>query len=151
MGMDVYGIEPREEKGEYFGANVWCWRPLWEYVCEVCDIDEETRHSGQFNDGREIDNEQAVYIGTTLHSLIKMGAVKEYAETYKSESDALPDVECTHCSGTGQRDDEHVQGECNGCHGKGTVRPFETHYPFVEESVEEFAQFAKLSGGFEIC
>jgi hypothetical protein len=28
MGMDVYGKEPKSDKGEYFRNNVWWWRPL---------------------------------------------------------------------------------------------------------------------------
>ena len=35
MGMDVYGIAPTSERGEYFRNNVWWWRPLWDYCCEV--------------------------------------------------------------------------------------------------------------------
>lgn len=34
--------------------------------------------------------------------------------------------------------------------GKGTVRPYETYYPLYVEAVEEFAEFARQSGGFEI-
>ena len=26
-----------ENKGVYFRNNVWWWRPLWNYVCEVCE------------------------------------------------------------------------------------------------------------------
>ena len=67
MGMDVYGLNPQlksekpeidfsnateEQRTEYFEAmdtfeqqnpgfyfrnNVWWWRPLWDYVCTVCD------------------------------------------------------------------------------------------------------------------
>jgi len=28
MGMDVYGVAPKNDKGEYFRANCWSWRPL---------------------------------------------------------------------------------------------------------------------------
>lgn len=28
MGMDVYGINPFNELGEYFRANCWTWRPI---------------------------------------------------------------------------------------------------------------------------
>ena len=33
MGMDVYGLEPRKEKGEYFRNNVWWWRPTLGLRC----------------------------------------------------------------------------------------------------------------------
>ena len=150
MGRDVYGVEPYTEAGKYFRANVWSWRPLWEYVCDVCNIDEETRDRGHYNDGHRIEEDAATSMGLVLQSLLKSGLVQKYADHRKKELAALPDEQCTHCNGTGQRDDEYVQGTCNGCDGKGTVRPFETHYSFKVEWVEEFAEFARQSGGFEI-
>ena len=35
MGMDVYGKEPKNETGEYFRSNVWWWRRLWDFVCDI--------------------------------------------------------------------------------------------------------------------
>ena len=151
MGMDVYGIEPYTEAGQYFRANVWMWRPLWDYVCDVCSIDNETRERGHYNDGHVIDEDAATLIGMMLRSLLKSGVVQKYADHREKRLAALPDEQCEHCEGTGQRNDEFVQGTCNGCDGKGTVRPFETNYPFDIKWIEEFAEFAKQSGGFEIC
>ena len=150
MGMDVYGVEPYTKEGEYFRANVWCWRPLWDYVCEVCSIDEDTQKSGHYNDGHRIDEDKAASIGLVLQSLLKSGLVQKYADHRQKELEALSDDQCKHCEGSGQRNDEYVQGTCNGCGGKGTVRPYETYYPLYVEAVEEFAEFAKQSGGFEI-
>ena len=151
MGMDVYGIEPYTEAGQYFRANVWMWRPLWDYVCDVCSIDNETRERGHYNDGHVIDEDAATSIGMMLRSLLESGVVQKYADHREKSLAALPDEQCEHCEGTGQRNDEFVQGTCNGCDGKGTVRPFETNYPFDIKWIEEFAEFAKQSGGFEIC
>ena len=131
MGMDVYGIEPYTEAGEYFRANVWSWRPLWTYVCDVCNIDEETRERGHYNDGHVIDEDAATSIGMVLGSLLKSGAVHTYAERREKILAELPDEQCKYC-------------EC-------TSRPPETHYSFNVEWIEEFAEFAKQSGGFEIC
>ena len=150
MGMDVYGIKPYADAGEYFRANVWMWRPLWNYVCDVCNIDDETRKRGHYNDGHVIDEDSAKSISVTLQSQLKSGLVHTYADRREKSLAALPDEQCKHCEGTGQRDDEFVQGICNGCDGKGTVRPFETLYPFNIEWIEEFAEFAEQSGGFEI-
>ena len=38
--------------GEYFRANVWFWRPIWNFVCEVCPdiLTEEDFKRGQYND-----------------------------------------------------------------------------------------------------
>jgi DnaJ-class molecular chaperone len=86
-----------------------------------------------------------------LRSLLKSGVVHTYAERREKRLAALPDEQCKYCEGTGQRDDKFVQGTCNGCGGKGTSRPSETLYSFNVEWIEEFAEFAKQSGGFEIC
>ena len=53
MGMDVSGMNPSSETGEYFRNNVWWWRHLWNYSVlvmtpsemenyAVCPFDEET-------------------------------------------------------------------------------------------------------------
>jgi len=36
MGMDVSGINPIVETGEYFRANCWSWRPL-QFLCMYAD------------------------------------------------------------------------------------------------------------------
>ena len=151
MGMDVYGIEPYTEEGKYFRANVWMWRPLWDYVCDVCSIDDETRERGHYNDGHVIDEDAATSISMMLRSLLKSGVVQKYAKHREKRLAALPDEQCKYCEGTGQRNDKLVQGTCNVCGGKCTVRPFETRYPFDIKWIEEFAEFSRQSGGFEIC
>ena len=151
MGMDVYGVAPTSEVGEYFRNNVWSWRPLWDFVRESCDLDEDVELSGHFNDGMQIDEFTARRIAKTLFSLLNDGTVATYERAHDVLLKALPDEECKHCNGTGVRDDEYVQGKCNGCNGTGKVRPFETWYSFSEENVQKFAEFADHSGGFEIC
>ncbi len=151
MGMDVYGIAPTSEVGEYVRNNVWSWRPLCDFVGESCDLTLEMQRSGHFNDGLQIDEFTARRIAKTLFSLLHDGTVANYQRKRDALLKALPDEECTHCNGTGVRDDEYVQGKCNGCNGTGKVRPFETHYPFSAENVADFARFCYVSGGFEIC
>ena len=41
MGMDVFGLAPKEEKGEYFRNNVWWWRPLWDFVAQIDELYSE--------------------------------------------------------------------------------------------------------------
>ena len=151
MGMDVYGVAPTSEAGEYFRNSVWSWRPLWDFVSESCDLDEDVELSGHFNDGMQIDEFTARRIAKTLFSLLNDGTVATYERAHDVLLKALPDEECKHCNGTGVRDDEYVQGKCNGCNGTGKVRPFETWYSFSEENVQKFAEIADHSGGFEIC
>ena len=40
---------------------------------------------------------------------------------------------------------------CNACQGKGETSSFSTHYHLSKESVKEFVEFCKFSGGFSIC
>jgi len=43
MGFDLYGTNGGNEKidhdnpveGQYFRANVWYWRPLWDLTCSI--------------------------------------------------------------------------------------------------------------------
>ena len=151
MGMDVYGVAPTSEAGEYFRNSVWSWRPLWDFVSESCDLDEDVELSGHFNDGMQIDEFTARRIAKTLFALLNDGTVATYQRAHDVLLKALPDEECKHCNGTGVRDDEYVQGKCNGCNGTGKVRPFETWYSFSAENVADFARFCCVSGVFEIC
>lgn len=37
MGMDITGINPTMQDGEYFRANVWAWRPI-HYLCDYLSM-----------------------------------------------------------------------------------------------------------------
>lgn len=179
MGFDLYGISPvidrpepiredyddtekfyedlgkyhKNNPGVYFRANVWYWRPLWTYVIQVCDhiLSEEDIEGGDYNGGYVIDKEKCSKMALQLSIELACGSTRKYAELYKEEQDSTPDEECYLCKGTGQRSDAYVDGECNGCRGKGTRRPFSTQYPFNVETVEDFVEFVRNSGGFQIC
>ena len=68
MGMDVMGIEPKSETGEYFRANCWSWRPLHHLIAHVAEdiIDEETLMSMSFNDGAGLDDEDSQRLATRI-------------------------------------------------------------------------------------
>ena len=177
MGMDVYGLNPTSEapprpehndfdsedwkayfdgqslSGQYFRNNVWWWRPLWDYVANLCSevISQEDYNAGHSNSGHVIDKEQCDYIAKVLTKELLNGGAKQYKKDYEKALSELPLEKCEHCNGTGQRDDEYVQGECNGCDGKGERENFNAGYPFNVDNVREFLDFVKNSGGFEIC
>tara|TARA_R110002012_G_scaffold118561_1_gene267419 strand:+ start:138 stop:692 length:555 start_codon:yes stop_codon:yes gene_type:complete len=138
--------------GVYFRANVWYWRPLWEYVCDICDnvLTEEDRQEGHMNNGYIIDKEKCVKISVILSLNLCSGATQGYSDKYQKNMNSAPDEECYLCDGTGERHDKWVDGECNGCRGKGQRRPDCTSYPFDIETVQEFAAFVNSCGGFEI-
>jgi len=37
MGVDIIGLNPKNEKGEYFRSNWWYWRPIWAFTVIVCE------------------------------------------------------------------------------------------------------------------
>jgi len=151
MGMDVYGDNPSNSKGEYFRNNVWFWHPLWDY-CLDCHPDPAAKvEEGHSNSGDGLDAEDSLKLGNLLKKDLLSGKVKSYEDKYKKRIESLPLQECSHCQGTGIRNDAYVQGTCNSCDGKGQVKSFDSHYPFSESNVEEFAEFLVNCGGFKIC
>lgn len=157
MGMDVYGKAPTAEAGKYFRNNVWWWRPLADLcqalapqICRAC----EHWHS---NDGDGLDADGAVALAAVLDARLTDGTVARLLAERDKMIAEMPDVRCDFCLGKGVRTHalaiEHGRDKepCNACDGKGTVRPWETHYPQDEDNVREFAAFLKDCGGFEIC
>ena len=183
MGFDLYGVSPqitgttpispdmdapeeavtkyREENkifesnnpGVYFRNNVWWWRPLWDYVYEVCDsvLTEEDYHSGQSNEGHTIDENKCVRMALLLNVELSTDKTQEYTDTYRKTMDDMPKEKCDLCDGTGTRNNSNREGECNGCNGNGIRSSWVTNYPFDVENVREFVAFLKECGGFQIC
>lgn len=62
MGMDVYGIQPKNKKGEYFRAAIWAWGPIYNIMCYACEIyslcDARTLELMCSNDGAGLDNQE---------------------------------------------------------------------------------------------
>jgi hypothetical protein len=174
MGMDVYGKEPQSKEGEYFRNNIWYWRPLWGYCCEVADdiIGKELADVGFSNNGHGLDSEGAVMLAERLFQEIESGKTAEWKKDYDAQLAALPMEPCKYCEETGIRTDKvgvthgmstrelsedmaiilgRTHGTCNACNGVGKKPAFATSYPFEVENVLEFANFCKDSGGFQIC
>lgn len=171
MGMDVSGVNPKSGTGSYFRNNVWWWRPLWDYCEQVGSKLIPHDNLGHTNDGWGLGGRDSEKLAKLLQAEIDSGRCQEYSIRYKEHQDAVPDEECWICNGTGVRNDDvgvkmgqdkkvideagHPRngetGWCNGCNGVGHVRPHSTHYPFDVENVQEFANFLRDCGGFEIC
>ena len=174
MGMDVYGKEPKSKTGEYFRNNVWWWRPLWDYCCEVGAevISEELAEYGHYNDGAGLDAELSEALARVLLDELESGRTAEYERKHNEYLATLPRQECDLCGATGIRTDAvgvemgqptkelpaevailtgRTHGWCNGCNGVGTRENFGMSYPFSTENVREFADFLLACGGFAIC
>jgi hypothetical protein len=168
--MDVMGLNPTSERGEYFRNNLWWWRPLWAYCVDLApDLCEGV--AGHFNDGDGLDEEGAKDLSWRLTYAIYNGHTEEYKNEYYDYLASLPLEECKLCNGTGIRTDEvgmemkmperELDGElkiilgrghgwCNGCGAQGKKTSFACEYPFSVENVREFAEFLADSGGFAI-
>lgn len=160
MGMDVSGKKPTTEAGAYFRNNVWWWRPLWDYCCEVGSdvISTKIANACHYNDGAGLSASGAKRLAKILRERISDGSCAEYARKHEARLASLPDEICELCDGTGIRPWEGGKAGCNGCGssvtsmepGTGKRRPIDASYPFSVENVEEFATFLEGSGGFQV-
>ena len=142
-----------ENPGVYFRNNVWWWRPLWDYVTEVCEdvMSAADIRAGHSNSHIEISAEKVDEMLSKLVPDLAFENHIKYEKEYEAKLDALPLIDCDLCNSTGVRDDAHVQGECNGCQGEGKRKSWDTHYPFSHKNVESFVNFLSESGGITIC
>ena len=160
MGFDLYGSRTSDDdvdhdnpkKGEYFRANVWSWRPLWDLTCHIGSdvLTDEDSMKGTYNDGHFIDEKKAIALADCLSFLIKSGEHRTIVEKHNASLDALPLEECIHCGGTGKRNDEYVKGTCNACHGEGESKSVKTFYRMYTDYIEEFESFLRHCDGFSI-
>lgn len=168
MGMDVLGKEPTSKEGEYFRNNVWWWRPLWDYACDIgaAVIAEKLRRAGHHNDGEGLDGPASVRLAQLLKEELATGRTARYQAERQTALDALPRYDCPYCNGTGSRTDavgvrmgmpERMNphtgkpGWCNGCGGEGKRDDDAKSYGFSVENVQEFVQFLEHCGGFRVC
>lgn len=123
MSMDVYGLKPRSERGKYFCANVWSWRPI-HMLCE-------TVHCGElpgwgYNDGAGFK--------TQAECDVLADQLADYLHAHPREEISI--------------ESEMRVGEGGRLFmGKGG----ETAYKTDREHVYLFIEFLRACGGFEIC
>ena len=72
--------------GTYFRNNVWFWRPLWKYVCKVCNLSTDAYQQGNRNEGYKVDEVTAKDIAVTLFLLLERGDVDRYAKEYSKSA-----------------------------------------------------------------
>ena len=154
MGMDVMGMDASTERGSYFRNNVWWWRPLSGYIeCVAPQIYAKCKHWG-FNDGDGLGVADSVELAKILQAELDSGRCEKFEKDYQTDLESMDKEPCTICAGTGRRAEIPKTGaggiHCNGCDGEGKVLPWATHYPFSAENVQEFVDFLKECGGFQI-
>ena len=118
------------ETGSYFRANVWWWRRIWMFTCDVCDdvMDTWQVDAGDSNSGTEIDEETCANMLPLMKEAVKDGSAIEYQKTVKEYIESAPKKE------NGMYEDEHWMA----------------NYPFDVKFFESFITFVERSGGFTI-
>lgn len=156
----------QEQAGTYFRNNVWWWRPLADYIIEFTNcVDEKDFASWHENGGHQVSEADANAIANQLEHLISTGHAKEYADKYEKDRR----VELEHNNKIKVLE-EQLQEKVKKATGNKNVAPcdypeqyreewdrlqrairWSANYPFTVDNVKEFIQFARNSGGFEIC
>lgn len=149
--MDVYGKNATTETGRYFRNNVWWWRPLADYITTHEPELSKSCACWQSNNGDGLDAEKSIALAEALQKRIDADEVKEYEARLVAELAALPDEDCWLCNGTGKRTDMTVTNGCDACQGSGKLRPDAVHCLFSVDNVQQFVNFLRECGGFEIC
>ena len=158
MGMDVYGLKPTSQVGEYFRNNVWWWRPLAEYVLQAAPhLHKKVGEDGlgwQYNDGNGLNAQDSLALAKILKEEVGLGRTQAYEEHYNRLQGKLADQECGICEGTGRRNMPPQTGAgkepCKACNQTGKQDHPNKNYPFDTDNVKEFAEFLENCGGFEI-
>lgn len=152
MGMDVMGMNPTNKAGEYFRNNVWWWHPLWTYCCEVDPELNSKVPNGHSNDGDGLtDCEECEELADKLQASIDSGFADFYISQRNLEIERIPLETCYICSGTGVREFEGKDMQCNVCEGKGKKKSIDAWYHIDLDNIKSFIEFLRNCGGFQIC
>ena len=140
MGMDVYGNEPANSKGEYFRASIWGW-PTITTVMEACghDVPPGWYH----NDGEGLGSQESC------------DRLADMMEAYLSEGNLTFAPTCTMLGAKvsnalvdGKLDKlglpEGAKSNAERVE-EGDVKPINVEF------VREFITFLRACGGFTIC
>lgn len=154
-----------DNKGVYFRNNVWWWRKLAQYVADnTGEISEKDYHLWHENSGHEVSEESAIRIADTLEALIKHGHTAEYqmiveesmavAEKHNAEVEKkMLSLRKLVIEMTGKEDiapADYPKAQHDLWEELYSSKSWADSYPFSVENVQDFADFCRHSGGFEI-
>lgn len=165
MGFDISGLNPKNEKGEYFRNNVWFWRPLAHYVLEETKvISQNDKEKWHYNDCHEITKQEALQIAKQLRHLINSGHTKKFSrdwetrrkkiEKYNEQVEKELEVHTkqvqTKMKDSNLAPKDFPKKDLDKWERIYSKKNSDGSYPFSVENVEEFAEFCENSGGFSI-
>lgn len=134
--MDVFGKMPTSEKGEYFRASVWEWRPIHELTCELCSdlVGEGTLSAMQWNGGAGPDDPE---ICIAMAKRFESWLTQFHGETYALQNQVVGNTpEAAVMSLLNQVADVEVASS--------------TVYSVEREALVEWMEFLACCGGFEV-
>jgi hypothetical protein len=159
MGMEIFGTNPNNPCGKYFGITAWGWHPLATYVREVApEIAAKCKH-WYSNDFDGLNGEDSLLLADLLQKEIDSGRTEKYARLRRSQFKLAPNEPCWICAGTGTRKPAPERGAgnptkdgivCRSCYGQGYIPPSPADYDFPVEILQDFVHFLRYCGGFEI-
>ena len=132
MGFDLIGLQPKNEKGKCFRNNIWWWRRLWWFTSYICIdvLNEDDFWGGCHNLGYTIRKEKAVAMAERLETVLM--EKKKYEGLVKQSGEFFSEM----------------QNNIDNAFGKELN--IKCSYPFDWENVNEFYEFIRNSGGFQI-
>ena len=152
-----------ENPGIYFATNVWGWRPIWEFVCNVCDniLTEKDIHGGQFNGGHKISKTKAIKIANRIKKLApRLTCFVVYGQNPNSGTtnmagavDVANQIKKNKIKTTKKVNAAKEWNETwqTAIQQDPRLRDWTDAYPFNRDLILKFAKFCEQSGGFTIC
>ena len=149
LGVDIVGLNPKNEKGEYFRSNWWYWRKLWYLVVKLCKdilgpakleledgtvIEYHEAEAGCTNDGLVIPAEKAEEMGRRLMKVVEDDEEWEkWSKIVNEEFDAM---------------DREVWEQMKKA--LGLEEEWEPAYKLDRDVARRFAEFCLNCGGFAV-
>ncbi len=134
MGMDVYGQEPKNSKGEYFRASIWGW-PTITTVMEACGYD--VPETWYVNEGEGLETQESCdHLANMMDGYLSEGKLT-YAPVCTPLGAAVSNAIAK----------KLPEGTTS------TLKKVEAAdvKPINVEFVQDFIRFLRACGGFKIC
>lgn len=146
--------------GVYFRSNVWYWRPIVIFL-EHLGAPKDLLERMSTNSGDIVNSEEITPYVELFYQMLSDGSLDHHIADYKREQQNLPNEVCHCCKGQGKLNEQPIFWDkewlgdgihdCHVCDGTGEVQNFMKNYPMDKDVLVEFFEFAKLSGGFQVC
>jgi hypothetical protein len=135
--MDVIGIKPVSDKGEYFRNSIWLWHPLASYCAQVAPAIAASCECWHTNDGDGLNAEDARALADALEAEVASGRCRAYAMMRDAESAARASDRPIDYRDFDAFLDEIANSQWTSGH-------------FSVDNVRAFIVFLRESGGFSI-